>query len=66
MKYPATTAAAVKSAMRAINDIARSRDALMAAEALDDVGVALARCMESVEAEATLLRVVRESHYRSP
>lgn len=65
MKYPPATAAAVESAKRAINDIVRSCDALMAAEALDDVGAVLGRCMESVDAEAELLRAARTSRRSS-
>lgn len=62
MKRSASVSDAVNRACRAIDEVAGwSRDALEAWAAYDDIGVALVRRMESVDAEATLLRALRDS-----
>jgi len=56
MKYSPETSAAVECAKRSLDRIARSRSAVEAAGALDDVGVELIRCMERIGPEASLIR----------
>lgn len=60
--YSAAVSIAVERALSALSDVScHASDAVEALAALDHIGADLARRMESVDAEATLLRAVRES-----
>lgn len=61
---PSIAAAAVATAKQALDHIAQQCDAIEAYAAFDEVGVALVRHMEAVDAEAALMRAAIESRIR--
>ncbi len=66
MKYSTLVAAHVETAKRSIAAIARTRDAVECAAALDEVGAVLGKHMEAVNAEAALVREARSTNRRDP